>query len=89
MKEHGLQPDASDHRIGPYRVDFWFEAARVAVEVDGYRYHATPKRFVDDRRRAAYLAARGVLVFPITWQDVIAPSGAMAQLRETLALRRS
>jgi Transcriptional regulator, AbiEi antitoxin/Protein of unknown function (DUF559) len=88
MTAHGIVPDASDHPIGPYRVDFWFERERVAVEVDGYRYHSTPKRFVDDRRRAAYLAGRGVLTFPMTWQDTVAPANAMAALRQTLASRR-
>jgi very-short-patch-repair endonuclease len=53
MREHGLEPDSSDVKIGPYRVDFLFERERVAVEIDGYRYHGTTKRFVDDRRRTA------------------------------------
>ena len=88
MRKAGLEPDASDYPIGPYRVDFWFEAERVAVEVDGYRYHATPKRFVADRRRATYLASRGVLVFPLTWKDLEAPINAMSRLRGTLSHRR-
>jgi len=87
MREHGIVPDASQHRIGPYEVDFWFERERVAVEVDGYRYHSTPKRFADDRR-TAYLAARGVLVFPITWEDLNEAGGTMARLGATLASRR-
>jgi hypothetical protein len=86
MRDSGIVPDASDHSIGPYRVDFWFERERVAMEVDGYRYHGTPKRFVDDRRRTAYLAARGILTFPLTWADLDAPE-AMARLHATLASR--
>ena len=90
MRAHGIEPDRSDVAIGPYRVDFLFERERLVVEVDGYRYHGTPRRFVDDRRRIAYLAARGLLVFPLTWQD-FGPGGnrAMADLRQALHARRN
>ena len=89
MRRHGIEPDASDVPIGPYRVDFLFEAERLVVEVDGYRYHSTPRRFVDDRRRTAYLAARGLQVFPLTWDD-LGPGAvlAMRRLKDTLAARR-
>jgi very-short-patch-repair endonuclease len=89
MREHGIEPDASDFAIGPYRADFWFERERVVVEVDGYRYHGTPKRFVDDRRRSNYLASKGIQVFPLTWHD-LGPGAARAMtlLSETLAERR-
>ena len=87
MKASGIHPDASDHPVGPYRLDFWFERERVAVEVDGYRYHGTPRRFVGDRRRAAYLAARGIQTFPLTWADLSEPTLAMARLKATLEVR--
>lgn len=89
MRKHGIEPDASDFPVGPYRVDFWFERERIAVEVDGYRYHSTPKRFRDDRRRAAYLASRGIQVYPLTWDDLGPGAGlAMRRLADTLATRR-
>ena len=89
MRAHGLEPE-SNVRIGPWRVDFLFRVEAVVVEVDGYRYHSTPKRFVDDRRRAADLAARGLVVFALTWND-LGPEGtaAMARLRRTLDRRRA
>ncbi len=65
------------------------KAERLAVEVDGFKSHSTPHRFVRDRRRAAFLAARGVLVFPLTWQDSVAPADSMARLRAALARRRA
>jgi hypothetical protein len=90
MQEHGIVPDESDFKIGPYRVDFYFRRERLAVEIDGYRYHATPKRFVDDRRRAAYLASRGIQVFPLVWEDITGDSAnAMTNLNTTLIERRS
>jgi very-short-patch-repair endonuclease len=90
MRAHGIEPDAGDVEVGPYRADFLFKRERVIVEIDGYRYHATPKRFVGDRRRIAYLAARGYLVVPLTWDD-FGPRAdvAMADLRRTLELRRA
>jgi very-short-patch-repair endonuclease len=89
MKKHGIVPDESDYPIGPYRVDFYFRRERVAVEIDGYRYHSTPERFVHDRRRTAYLASRGIIVFPLVWDDIVHESAnAMTNLTGTLAGRR-
>ena len=53
MIDYGLKPDASQARVGPYRVDFLYERERLIVEVDGYRFHRTKQRFVRDRRRRA------------------------------------
>jgi very-short-patch-repair endonuclease len=89
MRAHGIEPDASDVAIGPYRVDFLFERERLAVEVDGYRYHGTPKRFVADRRRTNYLASKGIQLFPLTWVDLHqGAKEAMALLQATLSERR-
>lgn len=90
MKKHGIVPDESDYPIGPYRVDFYFRRERVAVEIDGYRYHSTPERFIHDRRRTAYLASRGIIVFPLVWDDIVAQSAsAMVNLTGTLGERRN
>lgn len=89
MCAHGIEPDASDVPIGPYRLDFLFRRERLVVEVDGYRYHSGRKRFVDDRRRVAYLAARGLQVFPLTWSDLHeGAEAAMVRLIRTLEHRR-
>ena len=89
LRRHGLEPDASDVPLGPYRLDFFFEAERVAVEYDSQQFHDNPRRFVRDRRRIAYLAARGILTFPLTAHDVGAGAArAIADLKATLASRR-
>jgi very-short-patch-repair endonuclease len=89
LRAHGLEPDASDYPIGPYRLDFYFEPERVAVEYDSRQFHDNAKRFVHDRRRVAYLAARGILTVPFTAKDLGAGADrAMADLRATLASRR-
>jgi very-short-patch-repair endonuclease len=89
LREHGLEPDASDWPVGPYKLDFYFAAEHVAVEYDGRTFHDNPKRFVSDRRRMAYLAARGIVTFPLTSYDIGAGAErAMADLRATLVRRR-
>jgi very-short-patch-repair endonuclease len=89
MRAHGHEPDATQHPIGPYRVDFYFEAERLAVELDSRQFHDTPKRFQEDRRRTAYLAAEGVQVFPLTWQDLHGDQvAAMDRLRRAREARR-
>jgi very-short-patch-repair endonuclease len=42
-----------------YRLDLAYEAGRVAVELDGDRFHSTPEQRERDRRRDAALAAIG------------------------------
>ena len=90
MVEHGLEPTRSQAEIGPYRVDFLYEPERLIVEVDGYRYHGTRYRFLHDRRRSAYLVARGYVVFPISWSDLVErPAETMRALGDALAARRA
>ncbi len=89
LRAHDLEPDASDYPVGPYTLDFYFEAERVAVEYDGRQFHDNARRFVGDRRKIAYLAARGILTAPLTAQDLGAGAArAMADLKATLASRR-
>ena len=89
MIDHGLKPDEAGAWIGPYRVDFLYEAERLIVEVDGYRYHRTRDRFVRDRRRRADLQARGYEVFVITWSDLVGDAMVtMSRLRTVRNARR-
>jgi very-short-patch-repair endonuclease len=63
---------------------------RLVIEIDSYAYHSTPKRFVDDRRRMAYLASRSYQVFPLTWHDLHdGQDKAMRRLRATRRQRRA
>lgn len=57
------------HPIGPYIVDFYCAAARLAVEVDG-RVHDHPDRALHDAQRTRWLAAQGVRVVRIAAVDV-------------------
>ncbi|MBJ7447334.1 MAG: endonuclease domain-containing protein [Brevundimonas sp.] len=57
------------HPIGPYIVDFYCAAARLAVEVDG-RVHEHPDQLQHDARRTRWLANQGVRVIRIAAVDV-------------------
>lgn len=90
MIAHDLRPDATQAKIGRYRVDFLYRAERLIVEVDGFAYHSSRDRFIADRRRRADLMARGYEVFPVTWPDLIEqPEATMNRLRLTLERRRA
>ncbi|GAA4265412.1 type IV toxin-antitoxin system AbiEi family antitoxin domain-containing protein [Frondihabitans peucedani] len=47
-------------------VDFRIVGTPVLVEVDGYRFHSSPERFADDRRRDAEARARGFVPMRFT-----------------------
>ena len=58
------------HPIGPYILDFYCPAARLALEVDGLA-HDGPGRLRHDRHRDAWLAHRRVKVLHIQAADVL------------------
>ncbi|QIK84261.1 endonuclease domain-containing protein [Sanguibacter sp. HDW7] len=65
------------------RPDVVFRAARVVIEVDGRRTHAS--RLVADHRRDAALTAAGWTVVRVTWWDLVErPDALIAQIRQIL-----
>ena len=57
------------HPIGPYILDFYCAAAKLAVEVDG-QSHEHPERIARDVRRTAWLREQGVRVIRLAAEDV-------------------
>ena len=57
------------HPIGPYILDFYCAAAKLAVEVDG-AIHETEGQARHDQRRTAWLMERGVRVIRVRAVDV-------------------
>jgi len=57
------------HPAGPYILDFYCPAARLAVEIDGAT-HDDPDQIAHDSRRTAWLKAQGLEVLRIRATDV-------------------
>ena len=57
-------------RVGPYRVDFAYPAARVAIEADGFRWHSSRQQWDRDRARRNALTAMGWTVLNVTWAEL-------------------
>jgi very-short-patch-repair endonuclease len=69
-----------------YRLDRAFPVQRVAIEVDGWAWHVTAERFVDDRRRQNALVNLQWRVLRFTWHDLVArPEGVVAEIRLALS----
>ena len=58
------------HPIGPYVLDFYCPALRLAVEIDGAA-HDIPAQASHDLRRDAWLAAQGIRVLRVPAADVL------------------
>ena len=69
---HGLPRPELEHRIMSggrlvAQVDLAYPEARIAIELDGRRWHDTSKAFVADRERWRRIDAAGWLLLPMTW----------------------
>ncbi len=58
------------HAIGPYILDFYCPAARLAVEVDGGG-HAEPEQQAYDRERTRFIETRGIRLVRFWNHDVL------------------
>jgi len=75
------------HPLSPYILDFYCDAVKLAVEVDGYS-HDIGDRAAYDRRRDLWLGEQGIAVVRVAardvlkaMDDVIATIGASASRR--------
>jgi len=64
------------HPIGPYILDFYCAAAKLAIEIDG-AVHNEPKQIAHDRRRTAWLHERGVRVVRLSAVSVMTDQAAV------------
>ena len=67
------------HPIGPYSLDFYCAAARLAIEVDGVA-HDMGDNPVRDERRDAWLKDQGVETLRINAEDVFLEFEAVVRL---------
>jgi very-short-patch-repair endonuclease len=75
-------------RVAGWEVDAFWPAQRLVVEVDGYKYHRTRRRFENDRRKDAALTTAGYRVVRIRWKRLRhEPLAVSAQLGALLSVR--
>jgi very-short-patch-repair endonuclease len=65
-----LQQPRSNQRVAGYEVDFLWEAEKLVVEFDGFRFHGHRRAFEHDRRKDVDLANAGYLVLRFTWRQL-------------------
>jgi len=84
---HGVVRPVVNTRVAGHEVDFYWPASRLAVEVDGFACHTSPRAFERDRRRDAELAALGVRVVRVTWRQITEePDAVLLRLKGTLTV---
>jgi very-short-patch-repair endonuclease len=83
LRRHGLPTPRINVHICGYRVDAYFHAQRLIVELDGWKRHRTKERFVKDRRQDfAILAKTGMPTVRLPYEDV--GDAVIAQLHQAL-----
>ncbi len=86
IREAGLPAPECNVSVGRYEVDFLWREAGIAVEVDGFRYHASRPRFEGDRRKDGDLLASGLTVLRLSWRQVAhEPIATAVRLGQVLA----
>jgi very-short-patch-repair endonuclease len=80
LKNRGLQgvKFVRSEPIGPYFADFACRAAKLIVEIDGAT-HSTDEEVASDKRRTAFLQAKGFRVVRFTNAQVYENVGAIAE----------
>lgn len=73
-------------RLG--RVDFYYDDARIVIELDGYEYHSDRPAFQKDRTRSNALGVGGELVLRYTHADVTAEAAFVASQVRAARLAR-
>ena len=75
------------HPVGPYVLDFYCAAARLAVEVDG-QGHDNPDQAAHDARRTQWLETQSIAVMRIVAEDVrVNLDGVLEALLEAVRTR--
>ncbi len=76
---HGLpEPRRQVEVPGLGRVDFYYDDARIVIELDGYEYHYDRPAFQRDRTRSNALGVGGELVLRCTHADVTTKAAQVA-----------
>ncbi|MDN5920108.1 MAG: type IV toxin-antitoxin system AbiEi family antitoxin domain-containing protein [Pseudonocardia sp.] len=87
LRAAGITGFVVGHPFGDDRsIDLAFPAERLAVEIDGWAWHADQARFRADRRKGNDLLAAGWSLLRFTWHDIMnQPVVTVARIRDALA----
>jgi very-short-patch-repair endonuclease len=80
-EDHSLRRPQFNVNIAGYEVDAYWPDASIAVEIDGAETHHTRRAFHEDRARDRRLAAHGIRVVRVTWQDLDDAARLAGELR--------
>ena len=72
------------HPIGPFILDFYCAAARLAVEIDG-QGHDLPEQAIRDLRRADWLHEQGIRTLRFPAKDILSREGLENALATIMA----
>jgi very-short-patch-repair endonuclease len=76
----------ANHPVAGYSVDVAFQAAWVAIEVDGLAFHTDSEAFHNDRVRQNAIALAGWQVLRFTWLDLFEyPDRVIATIRRAIS----
>ena len=71
--------------VGPYRLDFAYVHAALAIELEGHRYHSGKISWLKDVARRNYMTDHGWTTLYFTWSDVTrTPTDVVAGIRQHL-----
>jgi very-short-patch-repair endonuclease len=65
-----LPAPSTNAHMEHWELDFLWREARLVVEVDGFRWHASRDAFEQDRLKDQWLESRGYRVLRFTWRQV-------------------
>lgn len=85
LKKHGLPLPVAQYEIWSLgklvaRVDFAYPALKLAIEVDGYRFHSGRMQWERDLKRRNRLESLGWRVFNVTALQLDEPAGGLRSL---------
>jgi hypothetical protein len=82
-----LPPPRTNFPFHGHSLDCYWPDLGVVVEVQGYKFHSSRKKFEHDTRKAAKLAAAGLSVSYVTWlQMENEPFAVVARTAQALAM---
>jgi very-short-patch-repair endonuclease len=86
LRSAGITGWLANHPVAGYSVDVAFQAAWVAIEVDGLAFHTDSEAFHNDRVRQNAIALAGWQVLRFTWLDLFEyPDRVIATIRRAIS----